>query len=143
MKGKIADAMHVLEKMARINHVSLPSGNLISHRKITDLDDITDSSDAVKLIANRKSGGVDRSKDAEIGGFNAILTLLSPNLIRSTLLLWMVFFGQAFSYYAVVLLTSELSNGNRKCGSEEMPLSHKNDVGLYRNVFITSFGGKV
>ncbi|XP_020100184.1 organic cation/carnitine transporter 7-like isoform X2 [Ananas comosus] len=140
MKGKIADAMHVLEKMARINHVSLPSGNLISHRKITDLDDITDSSDAVKLIANRKSGGVDRSKDAEIGGFNAILTLLSPNLIRSTLLLWMVFFGQAFSYYAVVLLTSELSNGNRKCGSEEMPLSHKNDVGLYRNVFITSFG---
>ncbi|OAY71168.1 Organic cation/carnitine transporter 7 [Ananas comosus] len=134
MKGKIADAMHVLEKMARINHVSLPSGNLISHRKITDLDDITDSSDAVKLIANRKSGGVDRSKDAEIGGFNAILTLLSPNLIRSTLLLWMVFFGQAFSYYAVVLLTSELSNGNRKCGSEEMPLSHKNDVGLYRNI---------
>jgi hypothetical protein len=49
-------------------------------------------------------------------------------------------------YYGLVLLTSELNHGNRICGSEEgaaevTTTAHINDENLYRNVFITSFGG--
>jgi len=62
-----------------------------------------------------------------------------------TLLLWTVFLGHAFLYYGLVLLTSELNHGNRICGSEEgaevTTTAHINDENLYRNVFITSFGG--
>ncbi|XP_072995139.1 organic cation/carnitine transporter 7-like isoform X1 [Typha latifolia] len=138
MKGRITDAVHVLEKMARVNHVKLPPGRLISDHKI-ELDEIIDSSEATQLVTARK-GVVDYVAESEIGGINAILKLLSPNLIRSTLLLWMVFFGHAFLYYGVVLLTAELSNGNRICGPEEVRTSHTNEISLYKNIFITSFG---
>ncbi|KAL1531256.1 organic cation/carnitine transporter 7-like isoform X2 [Salvia divinorum] len=37
--------------------------------------------------------------------------LFSPKLIRTTLALWFLYFGNTFSYYGVILLTSELSNG--------------------------------
>ncbi|KAL6144353.1 hypothetical protein ACLB2K_055047 [Fragaria x ananassa] len=63
--------------------------------------------------------------------------LLSPNLVRSTLLLWVVFFGNAFSYYGLVLLTSEL-NGHSQCVPTEVKSVASQDIN-YRNIFIASF----
>jgi hypothetical protein len=145
MKGKIAEAVHVLETMARVNCVSLPSGRLVSGHR-TELLDIGDSSETARSMTSKKNNTADHASKSEIGGLNAILKLLSPNLIRSTLLLWTVFLGHAFLYYGLVLLTSELNHGNRICGSEEgaaevTTTAHINDENLYRNVFITSFGG--
>ncbi|CAD6218157.1 unnamed protein product [Miscanthus lutarioriparius] len=143
MKGKIAEAVHVLETMARVNCVSLPSGRLVSGIR-TELHDIGDSSETAQLMTSKKNNTTDHASKSEIGGLNAILKLLSPNLIRSTLLLWTVFLGHAFLYYGLVLLTSELNHGNRICGSEEgaevTTTAHIHDENLYRNVFITSFG---
>nr|CAB3457873.1 unnamed protein product [Digitaria exilis] len=143
MKGRIADAVHVLETMARVNRVSLPSGRLVSGHR-TELHEMGDSSEMAQLVANKKNNTGDLASKSEIGGLNAILKLLSPNLIRSTLLLWTVFLGHAFLYYGLVLLTSELNHGNRICGSDEgaevTTTAHINDENLYRNVFITSFG---
>ena len=144
MKGRISEAVHVLETMARVNCVSLPSGRLVSGHRI-ELPDIGDSSETAQLVTSKKNNTADHGSKSEIGGFTAILKLLSPNLIRSTLLLWTVFLGHAFLYYGLVLLTSELNHGNRICGSEEgaevTTTAHVNDENLYRNVFITSFGG--
>lgn len=66
-------------------------------------------------------------------------------LERSTLLLWIVFFGNAFSYYGRVLLTSELSTQNSQCNptslhSGNSPTTNDN---LYIDVHITSFVGKL
>ncbi|XP_078182148.1 organic cation/carnitine transporter 7-like isoform X2 [Carex rostrata] len=72
-------------------------------------------------------------------GLKVFLTLLSPKLVRSTLLLWLVFFGNAFGYYGVVLLASELSGRSSKCNSNLTRPSHlKDDASLYRDVFLTS-----
>ncbi|KAL6587061.1 Organic cation/carnitine transporter 7 [Orobanche minor] len=66
--------------------------------------------------------------------------LLSPEFIRSTLLLWVVFFGIAFAYYGLVLLTTELNSNHITCIQEELRSSgNHQDVVSYRDVFITSF----
>lgn len=143
MKGRTADAVQVLETMARLNRVALPSGHLMSGHRM-ELHELTDSSETSQLLSAKKTNPAAHSSKTEIGGRNAILKLLSPNLIRSSLLLWTVFLGHAFLYYGLVLLTSELSHGNKICGSEgivTMQTNHSNDANLYRNVFITSFGG--
>ncbi|KAJ0021582.1 hypothetical protein Pint_32418 [Pistacia integerrima] len=75
--------------------------------------------------------------ESNLGGISALLVLLSPKLIRSTLLLWVVFFGNAFSYYGLVLLTTELNNGHNKCADKRQ--SEKPRDIDYKDVFITSF----
>lgn len=64
--------------------------------------------------------------------------LLSPNLLRSTVLLWAVFFGNAFSYYGLVLLTTELSSKNSSCTGTHSTSTNSADVS-YEDVFIASF----
>ncbi|KAL6601563.1 hypothetical protein ACP70R_044783 [Stipagrostis hirtigluma subsp. patula] len=176
MKGRVADAVHVLQTMARVNRVALPSGQLVLGHQI-ELHEVPDSSETAQLVSTctaipvehgskSEIGGMelheaqdssetaqlvststtmpdDHGSKSKIGGLNAILQLLSPSLFRSSLLLWTVFIGQAFLYYGLVLLTSELNDGNRICGSEGAKVTqttHKNDGNFYRNVFITSFG---
>ncbi|WOL13198.1 organic cation/carnitine transporter 7 isoform X1 [Canna indica] len=138
MRGQMTDAMQILERMARINHKPLPSGSLISDNQI-ELDEKLDHSEAAHLVENGKSGSSDEDMDMKVGVISSLRTLLSQKLIRATLLLWMVFFGNAFSYYGIVLLTSELSNGNRVCAAKTTETSHTNNDNLYKDVFVTSF----
>ncbi|KAJ4805526.1 Synaptic vesicle 2-related protein [Rhynchospora pubera] len=140
MKGRTNDATQVLATMARVNQVSLPPGKLVvgTHKSEEDEQELDEllpvASESVEPIRDRN----------EIGGLNAVLKLLGPNLLRPTILLWTVFLAQAFLYYGLVLLTSELSNGNRDCGFEDKEavhhVSHVTDRNLYKSVFITSFG---
>lgn len=142
MKGRTSEAMHILEKMARINRAKLPTGVLISDKR-TELDENPHPSESTDLIhAQDKNTAVVDEVEAETGGIIAFSKLLSPELIRSTLLLWMTFFGNAFSYYGIVLLTSELSAGSSKCMSEPM-LMHSVESSLYKDVFISSFAGRI
>lgn len=80
--------------------------------------------------------------DSTVGGFSSVRILFSPELIRSTLLIWVVFFGNAFSYYGLVLLSTELSKERDHCVPTESQSHIHSDVN-YRDVFITSFAGKV
>ncbi|KAG5619482.1 hypothetical protein H5410_019306 [Solanum commersonii] len=50
----------------------------------------------------------------------------------------MVFFGNAFSYYGLIFLTTELNDGQIKCIPAELQLKNSHDVS-YRDVFIASF----
>ncbi|XP_020583228.1 organic cation/carnitine transporter 7-like isoform X3 [Phalaenopsis equestris] len=138
MKGRISEAMHIFEKMARTNRAALPPGVLISDKR-TELDENSHPTESSHLITaqDKKTVVVDEvePKTFDITSFTK---LLSPELIKSTLLLWMTFFGNAFSYYGIVLLTSELSGGNSKCTAEPL-LEHSVGSSLYKNVFISSF----
>ncbi|KAG2548842.1 hypothetical protein PVAP13_9KG201400 [Panicum virgatum] len=139
MKGRTTEAVEVLEKMARLNNVQLPSGKLVLDKNI-ELDEVSGSSESTTLLADAEvSDGIDKDEGSDFGGIKSVGKLLSPKLIRATLLLWMAFFGNAFSYYGIVLLTSELSNGNRICAKQEAESVHSNNASLYKNVFISSF----
>jgi hypothetical protein len=81
-----------------------------------------------------------------IGGvLSSFTTLLSPPLISSTILLWSVFFANAFTYYGLVLLTSQLSGQGGGCdtdlvASSTAVASTSDNTQLYRDVFVSSIG---
>ncbi|OAY48705.1 organic cation/carnitine transporter 7 [Manihot esculenta] len=134
LKCRKDDALRILEKIGKLNGKVLPPGNLVTdhevelqERRVSPEDGHEDSSSSPP-----------RWKDSDLGVFRSLLMLLSPKLIRSTLLLWVVFFGNAFSYYGLVLLTTELNSGNNKCNSNGTQ-SHNSGSVNYKDVFITSF----
>jgi hypothetical protein len=149
MKGRIPEAVDVLEKMARLNNVPMPSGRLVSDKNI-ELDEVSESATLLASVGAGSDGGgkeeeendnIKEDEGSNFGGIKSVSKLLSPKLFRATVLLWLAFFGNAFSYYGIVLLTSELSNGNRICAKEEVESVHSNESSLYKNVFISSFAG--
>lgn len=153
MKGRKIEALAVLETIARVNRRPLPSGILVNNNCI-ELEEKLDVSDGTKLLSTEEKLEVsDETKlisqeDNDIvspewtgsqkSGFSLLKMLLSPELVRSTLLLWMVFFGNAFAYYGLVLLTTELNNPHNKCIHKELQSDGQQDIS-YRDVFITSF----
>ncbi|KAG2725877.1 hypothetical protein I3843_01G084900 [Carya illinoinensis] len=138
LKGRTSDAVSVLEQIARINGTKLPSGILVSDNQIELGEKSIPSEDAHLLSPRRTESATQKEIDSNLGGISSLLLLLSPKLIRSTLLLWVVFFGNAFSYYGIVLLTSELNNGYSKCTQKNLQSQKSHDVN-YRDIFIASF----
>ncbi|KAI9084495.1 hypothetical protein K1719_033483 [Acacia pycnantha] len=133
--GRTADAVIILEKIAKMNGTNLPPGIIISDIQ-TDLQRI--DTEESSLLSPRNEGGPTNAMNTNFGGFSSFLMLLSSKLARPTLLLWIVFFGNAFSYYGLVLLTSEWNNGRSKCFSDSLQSEKTNDVS-YRDVFVASF----
>ncbi|CAN1298971.1 Organic cation/carnitine transporter 7 [Linum perenne] len=111
VKGKKNDALRIMEKIAELNKKELPSGMLITDHE--------------------------REQQGEII-VPTLLLLLSPKLIRTTLLLWTIFIANAFSYYGLVLLTTQLNRTDR-CNSNAPQSEDSSDGGVdYKNVFITT-----
>jgi MFS family permease len=142
LKGRTSDAISVLEKIARMNGTKLPSGVLVSDYQIELQEKSIPSEDTLLLSSGRTENSTPKQIDSNIAGISSLLVLLSPKLVRSTLLLWVVFFGNAFSYYGLVLLTSELNNGRTKCMQTKLQSQKSQDVN-YRDVFIASFAGNL
>lgn len=140
LKGRTTEALSVLEKIARMNRTLLPSGILVSDHQV-EVPEKGSPSEDIKLLSPRTDASPRRKDiDSNRGGISSLFMLLSPKLVRSTLLLWMVFFGNAFAYYGLVLLTSELNNRHNKCGVTELQSEKVQDIN-YKDVFITSFAG--
>ncbi|KAL5769091.1 hypothetical protein ACOSQ2_015874 [Xanthoceras sorbifolium] len=131
MKGRSADAHHVLEKLAIRNQRNLPSGMLFSD-KTARMDEEFVNADHTPLLSSTTN------KTTEVrSGFSSFSMLLSSRLIRTTFLLWVLFFGNSFLYYGIILLTSEFS-GQTKCGSTLLLLGDSQDASLYINIFVSS-----
>ncbi|CAN6444894.1 unnamed protein product [Victoria cruziana] len=139
MRGRASDSLKILEKIAVVNKKKLPSGTLVSNcSSVDDLEDYPSESFAFlseRKLDNDAAGNIQRKVDV----LTSIYLLFSRSLIKTTLLVWVVFFGNAFSYYGLVLLTSELSNTNNSCLSQRFYLVGSKRDRLYQDVFITSF----
>lgn len=136
MKGRVTDARNVLQKIALLNKTDLPSGILICDRT-TRIDEELSTAEEILLLSST------RNKTTYLkSGFSNFIMLFSSRLIRTTFLLWMLFFGNSFSYYGIVLLASELSSSQSKCGSTTLLSENFQDsTTLYSDVFITSLAG--
>ncbi|XP_068642323.1 organic cation/carnitine transporter 7-like [Aristolochia californica] len=134
-KVRTTEAFQILEKVARVNQTKLPPGMLVSDQ---DTGNSFPTENTVLLSEEDNEADKVENIEPKVEGFKSVLILLSPKLLKSTLLLWIIFFGSAFSYYGLVLLTSELSRGHKNCSPNAVVLEKKEDANLYRNVFITS-----
>ncbi|CAN0899937.1 Organic cation/carnitine transporter 7 [Linum grandiflorum] len=131
LKGREDEARRIMEKMAKSNKKQLPPGTLLTDREIelqrkvsTPADDDLQST---------------RWKDADMGPIRTIIMLLSPKLIRSTVLLWLIFFANAFSYYGLVLLTTQLNRKSHCNNNSKNAASSDGSGGVdYKNIFITT-----
>ncbi|KAK4854530.1 hypothetical protein QYF36_025424 [Acer negundo] len=133
MKGRTIDAHQILEKISLVNRANLPPGMLVSDdRTARQKEESSSAQDALPLSVTAKMTRKFKSS------FSSFFMLFSPKLIWTTLLLWVLFFASAFAYYGVVLLTSELSSGESKCGSTVLHKEKSNSNSLYVDVFITS-----
>ncbi|XP_010552380.1 PREDICTED: organic cation/carnitine transporter 7 [Tarenaya hassleriana] len=140
LQGRKTEALAILETIARINGTELPPGVLVTEDETELQEKKSVPTENTHLLMPAEDGDVAISKrvGVEKGPISSISSLLSPELIKPTLLLWVVFFGNAFAYYGIVLLTTELNNGNNKCFPTEQFLTNSEDVS-YKHVFIASF----
>ncbi|XP_044472047.1 organic cation/carnitine transporter 7-like isoform X2 [Mangifera indica] len=131
MKGRTADALHVLEHMAQLNGQKLPNGMLVSNK--TAWDEEFGTPGHVHLLT------LDVNKTTQPkSGFSTFLMLFSPRLIRTTVLLSILLFGNSFAYYAIVLFVSELSSAEKTCSSTMLLAKNLQSSSLYIESFVTS-----
>lgn len=142
-QNRMTDARFVLERMAIANQAALPMGVLTYHQE-TKTECITHVSEDEHLIPVREKEHTVRNAISSKSGAGAVLhKLLSHNLLKSTLLLWFVYFASSFAYYGITLLTSQLSDVNRSCKSDLVFEVHQNNGNLYKDTFITSLAGRL
>lgn len=138
-KGRNKDAHHILEKIALVNKRQLPPGRFVNdlRMQLNKLDNI-DGLEETLLKAQVQLDVSKMETKSEAGFLSQFYGLFSRSLVKSTLLLWTVLFSNAFAYYGIVLLSSELSGGSGNCTSKTTHLMASNDSSLYRDVFISS-----
>lgn len=145
LQGRKAEALAILEKVAKMNGTQLPKGVLISEMETELAENKSLPTENTHLLKPGETGeAAPVSKivvKSDKGSGFPLLALLSPELIKRTLLLWVVFFGNAFAYYGIVLLTTELKNSRNSCYPTETRLRHSSNDVNYRDVFIASFAG--
>nr|XP_027066393.1 organic cation/carnitine transporter 7-like [Coffea arabica]XP_027066394.1 organic cation/carnitine transporter 7-like [Coffea arabica]XP_027066395.1 organic cation/carnitine transporter 7-like [Coffea arabica]XP_027066396.1 organic cation/carnitine transporter 7-like [Coffea arabica]XP_027066397.1 organic cation/carnitine transporter 7-like [Coffea arabica] len=125
------EAQKILAKAAAMNKTILPPGMLILDRtaKIDEHYPLLDTS----LLSSARE-----RKCSPENYLSSLFMIFSSKLRKTTLLLWFLYFSNTFSYYGIVLLTSELSSNQINCSSTVNFLKSAKDASLYRDVFITS-----
>ncbi|XP_073154863.1 organic cation/carnitine transporter 7-like [Henckelia pumila] len=128
MKGRIVEARSILESAALLNGISLGTGMLISDQR----HDHDTASENTHLLSPKREKNYCNSSSSSLS------VLFSMKLIRTNLLLWFLYFGNTFSYYGIILLTSELSSGESKCADITLHSVKDQNSSLYIDVFLTS-----
>lgn len=142
VQNRISDATLVLERMAKANKVALPPGILAYHKE-AQLVDHNPASQNGHLPVRENDCTIDNAMSSKSGGIAALRRLFSRKFLRSTLLIWFVWFANSFAYYGLVLLSSQLSDANRRCTSGQKSGVQQKNVNMYKDVFITSLAGTI
>ncbi|PIN12685.1 Synaptic vesicle transporter SV2 (major facilitator superfamily) [Handroanthus impetiginosus] len=130
MKGRSNEALRVLEKIALINGKHLHTSILVSNRPRLQLPEEENFlSQETPLLSS-----IENETTTFRGWLKSLCQLLSSDLLRTTLLVWILSFIYTFSYYGLQLMISTLSS--RPSGCPSLGIFSKNDS-LYVNVLIT------
>ncbi|CAN6293726.1 unnamed protein product [Urochloa humidicola] len=115
VQNRLSDATVVLERMAKANKVALPPGVLTYHKEtqLVDLDQNPISQNG-HLPVRENDCTIDSAMSSKSGGIEALRRLFS------------------------LLLSSQLSDANRRCTSGQKSEGRQKNVNLYKDVFITS-----
>ncbi|KAG6545726.1 hypothetical protein Mapa_012687 [Marchantia paleacea] len=119
VKGHVEGSMQTLRQISKANRKSLPAGRLIPSlpfggsptRKVETLsNEVKDGRKLALEEVEKGDVGVIESpeKPEELGMIGTIQRLFSPELRRTTLLLWFLYFANSLVYYGLVLLTTQL-----------------------------------
>ncbi|PIN12691.1 Synaptic vesicle transporter SV2 (major facilitator superfamily) [Handroanthus impetiginosus] len=127
MKGRTNEAHNILEKAASLNGTTLQTGILVPDQNHDHNNEFEESENTYLL-----------SRRSDKASSSTLFVLFSPKLIRTNLLLWFLYFGSAFSYYGIVLLTSELSSDQSQCTAITLHSENSQNTSLYVDVFVTS-----
>ncbi|CAK7339784.1 unnamed protein product [Dovyalis caffra] len=143
LKGQKNEAVKILKQIAKLNGKELPPGVLVAGNEIVlqgnnHLTESRGKDAAAAPPPPPPPPPPPKPKDSAMGVFKSVLVLFSPRLVRSTLLLWVVIFANAFSYYGIVLLTTELNDRSNTCHQTKKQSQKSADIN-YKQVFITSF----
>uniref|UniRef100_J3MM86 Uncharacterized protein n=1 Tax=Oryza brachyantha TaxID=4533 RepID=J3MM86_ORYBR len=123
-----------------MNNSSLPPGTLTYVPK-KRVNKRLNNSETALLIIEEGNSGIDEDTRSKPSGITALGESWSYDLIRSTFLLWFIYLANYFAYYGVILLTSELSNGQSRCTSVRTKFMQPKDANLYKDVLVTSMAG--
>ncbi|PIN12692.1 Synaptic vesicle transporter SV2 (major facilitator superfamily) [Handroanthus impetiginosus] len=132
MKRRTNEAHKILQKAALLNGTTLQIGMLVPYQNQGQNCEF-EASENTNLL----SPGVDKTFNRKACS-SSVFTLFSPKLIRTNILLWFLYFGNTFSYYGIILLTSELSGDQSKCKAITLHSVKSQNASLYTDVFITS-----
>jgi len=145
LKGRKNEALIILKKIAKLNGKELPPGVVVAGNEIElqGNNHLPESKDKdVCAAPPPPPPPPPKQKDSHMGVFKSVLIIFSPRLVRSTLLLWVVIFANAFSYYGLVLLTTELNDRSNTCHQTKKQSQKPANIN-YKQVFITSFAGTI
>ncbi|CAM6017667.1 unnamed protein product [Sphagnum balticum] len=150
VKGDKQGAWKVLEQVARVNGAALPSGSLIpsqsSQRVPNSLDQLPLRSPG--LNGNADGEEIKQPQPEKSGVGETLMLLFSPELKVTTLLSWSFFFANYFTYYGLVLLTTQLAvksqtelHGFSDSTADSCLPDGKSgmDISTYKSVLITCF----
>lgn len=137
VNGRIAEAHRVLERMAQLNKTQVPSGVLVTLKPTAQVEEsgAPETTPLLPSTTNRTGKSMSAA--------SSIIMLFSSGLVRTTLLVWVLIFGNTFLYYGIVLLTSELSIRESKCGVVLPTSANFLHNSFYADTFITSLSGTV
>ncbi|KAG9140842.1 hypothetical protein Leryth_010391 [Lithospermum erythrorhizon] len=134
MKGQSTEARNVLERVALLNQTELPQGTLVSGPRVVKLDEEYASSEDTSFL----SPATKHTNHFETSQSSSLFKLFSPKLLKTTLLIWILYFGNVFAYYGIIFLTSELSSGKNNCNPNTNVSVKSEDDTSYMEIFITS-----
>ncbi|CAI6010294.1 unnamed protein product [Closterium sp. NIES-65] len=122
VKSRPLDALAVLQHVARLNRRPLPAGQVSlvaggGGSQGGSQVEKTEGGESEEGAPQLQSASERNSWNRSLPSFPppALRQLLSPPLLTTTLLLWGVFFANAFSYYGLVLLTTQLTAATPAC----------------------------
>jgi hypothetical protein len=147
LKGRKNESLFILKKIAKLNGKELPPGVVVAGNEIelqgnNHLPESKDKDVCAAPPPPPPPPPPPKQKDSHMGVFKSVLIIFSPRLVRSTLLLWVVIFANAFSYYGLVLLTTELNDRSNTCHQTKKQSQKPANIN-YKQVFITSFAGTI
>jgi len=142
-KGKTKEAMKVLKKIEWLNFRSLPPGELVAAASSSTTEDVErnneqETSDSIATESGKKSGKrakvvtfaddtkpllfseeslplLLRAKLTVLKGVSRFKLLFVQGMWKTTLPLWLLWFGAAWLYYGCVLLTTTMLQDNPHC----------------------------